>query len=103
MPDIQLKSQTITYEIQISPRRKTLGIVVDYASGLRVRVPPQTEEEEIERLLLKKADWILQKLQHVNEFLPASRPKEFVSGERFSYIECHCFFRPLKLSVRLFQ
>lgn len=95
MPDIQLKTHIIPYEIQISPRRKTLGIVVDYESGLRIRVPPQTADHEIERLLLKKADWILKKLQYVNEILPASRPKEFVSGERFPYIG-----RSYRLQVR---
>ncbi len=86
MPTVELSSQKLDYQITFSKKRKTIGISVDRTNGLSVSVPEGTPLNEINHILLKRQDWIVQKIQGFSEILPPPPSKEFVSGERLPYI-----------------
>lgn len=86
MPTLELSSRKLDYQVTYSKKRKTIGIAVDRVNGLSVSVPEGTPLNEINHVLLKKQDWIVQKIQEFSEILPPPPPKEFVSGERLPYI-----------------
>ena len=65
-------------------RRKTATIEV-VAGDVRVICPRRLSEERIEALVRRKAAWIRQKLR-LQAALPPVKPKEYVSGEAFSYL-----------------
>lgn len=86
MPTVTLKSKEILYRILISSIRETIGIEVTMDNGVMIRTPPNTEDITIQRFLQDKEDWILKKLDKFNEIENHPHPKEFVAGERLSYI-----------------
>lgn len=51
-------------------RRRTIGLTIDHR-GLRVGAPPRTPLAEIESMIHRHADWVLEKLDHWREQLPA--------------------------------
>ena len=52
---------------------------------VQVIVPQNLPQKEIDDLLKQKSDWIRQKVI-IQQPVPVSKPKEFVSGESFSYL-----------------
>jgi len=71
-------------EIIRTSRRKTASIKV-IEGHVSVIVPNALAIEKIQSLLTKKHRWITEKLA-LQEQVIASKPKEFVSGESFSYL-----------------
>lgn len=74
----------LSIEVIRTNRRKTASIEVN-AGQVRVIVPRQLSQKKIEELLLKKAKWIREKLR-IQSLITPVKPKEFVSGESFSYL-----------------
>lgn len=71
-------------EIIRTSRRKTVSIKV-IEGNVSVIVPDALGIEKIESLLTKKHRWIKEKLA-LQEQVISIKPKEFVSGESFSYL-----------------
>ena len=71
-------------EIIRTSRRKTASIKV-IEGNVSVIVPDALAIEKIESLLTKKHRWIKEKLA-LQEQVISIKPKEFVSGESFSYL-----------------
>lgn len=65
-------------------RRKTASIKV-VEGDVQVIVPSTLSDMGINDLIQKKSSWIRQKLQ-LQKLIKPVRPKEFVSGESFSYL-----------------
>jgi predicted metal-dependent hydrolase len=59
---IELAGREIDYELHRSPRRRSIGLLVD-ERGLRVAAPAAAAPGEIERTLREHAPWVLRKLQ----------------------------------------
>jgi len=76
----------LKFEVQIhrTNRRKTASIKV-LQGVVQVVVPKTLPQKEIDDLLKKKSDWIRQKVI-IQQSVPVSKPKEFVSGESFTYL-----------------
>ena len=74
------------FEVQIhrTNRRKTASIKV-LQGVVQVVVPKTLPQKEIDDLLKQKSDWIRQKVI-IQQSVPVSKPKEFVSGESFTYL-----------------
>ena len=74
------------FEVQIhrTNRRKTASIKV-LQGVVQVVVPKALPQKEIDDLLKQKSDWIRQKVI-IQQSVPVSKPKEFVSGRFFSYL-----------------
>ena len=72
----------IEYEIRRSERRKkTIEITVGH-DGVRVSAPSMTSDDDLRKLVLRRASWIL---GHRSQW-PEAAPKRFVSGETLPYL-----------------
>ncbi len=84
MPTVTIGTTTIPYIIEERPRRQHPAIQVDANRQVTVLVPRLFPTDQIERLLQKKARWIL---NHVTEpqRTPPVAHKQFVSGEGYLF------------------
>ncbi|MBY4677550.1 M48 family metallopeptidase [Marinobacterium arenosum] len=80
------------YRLKRSARRRTIGIRVA-PDGVTVSVPSQLDQQEIDRVLRRKAGWIEQKLALFKQAGPLLE-KQYIDGEPFDYLG-----RPLKLRI----
>lgn len=78
--------RSITFKIERSHRRKTVGIYVFPQSEVLVRAPELLKIDRINEIIRKKAQWIIKKQELLKNQIQASFPKEFVSGESFPYL-----------------
>jgi len=76
----------IEYKTKISDKRKTIGISVDYDNGVIVTLPKIISEEKVEKVVIKKAAWILNQLHNFGEVITKPSENEFVSGEKYLYL-----------------
>ena len=80
---VRFGESLIEYEVQRSQRRKkTVEITVD-GGGVQVAAPVATPEDELQRIVRKRAGWIIRR--STAETLTAA-PKRFVSGETLPYL-----------------
>ncbi|ALT78436.1 M48 family metallopeptidase [Paucibacter sp. KCTC 42545] len=63
--ELRLGEQRVAYELKRA-RRRSIGFVVG-SEGLRVSAPRWLPQEDIERALVQKSDWILRKLVEQRE------------------------------------
>ena len=71
-------------DVKRTNRKKTASIKIEQGV-VQVIVPKNLPQKEIDDLLKQKSNWIRQKLI-IQQSVPLSTPKEFVSGESFSYL-----------------
>ena len=70
----------------VRSKRRTVGLQVARDATLVVRAPELTSMEIIEKIVSKKADWILRKQEYVRKTYAQPSEKEFVNGEGFLYM-----------------
>lgn len=85
MEVIQYGNSSINYEI-IRSNRKSVGLEVSLAEGVKVRAPKRLKQERIAELVKQKAPWILKKQSEFADVKPAPTPKEFMNGEKLPYL-----------------
>src|SRR5699024_1334264 len=66
--------------------RKDIKVVIDLISKIVVFVPKTMSEDKIHQALSNKDQWIYTKVQELNEVQSNVSPKEFVSGEKLTYL-----------------
>ena len=71
-------------DVKRTNRKKTASIKIEQGV-VQVIVPKNLPQKEIDDLLKQKSDWIRKKLI-IQQSVPVSKPKEFVSGESFTYL-----------------
>ena len=71
-------------DVKRTSRKKTASRKIEQGV-VQVIVPQNLPQKEIDDLLKQKSDWIRQKVI-IQQSVPVSKPKEFVSGESFSYL-----------------
>jgi predicted metal-dependent hydrolase len=76
----------ITYTVERKPRRKTASISVSPKNEVRVIVPEHLSDEQIQSIIDSKADWIRSKIKFNSEVKYQHKPKEYISGEAFTYL-----------------
>jgi predicted metal-dependent hydrolase len=78
----------LSYEIARSPKRKKLTITVERDRAVVVHAPQQTPDDEIQRIIESKRQWILAKLRHPQKYQNRQHPpgKEVVNGEAAPYL-----------------
>lgn len=73
-----LPDRRLTYTL-VRRRRRSIGLKVD-GDGLTVAAPPREPYHHLERVLLERRDWIIEKLAQMEaRRLP---PRQWLSGER---------------------
>jgi predicted metal-dependent hydrolase len=78
----------LSYEIVRSPKRKRLTITVERNRAVIVRAPQATSDEEVQRIVREKRQWILAKVRHPQKYQKRKHPpgKEVVNGESVPYL-----------------
>ena len=71
-------------EVIRTDRKRSASIYLE-GESIKVRVPKGLSDSRIRDLIAKKSPWIKRKLREA-ELAVLPRPKEFVSGETFSYL-----------------
>lgn len=74
------------YTVVRKNRRKTASVSVAPDNSVAVLVPEKLSEDEITKIVKRKHQWILNKKALNNEVRKPGKPKEYVSGEAFSYL-----------------
>ncbi len=83
---IQFGSTTINYDIVYSDKRKNATLAVYPMKEVEIRVPKHLEQEHIQRLVKKKADWVIKQLLWFDEITQLDSSKEHVNGETYLYL-----------------
>ncbi|MEE6452545.1 SprT family zinc-dependent metalloprotease [Gottfriedia acidiceleris] len=86
MPTFQYGTTAIEYDLEYSENKKDVSIIVEWMEGIRIIVPKNITEKQVMDIMQKKASIILRKLKEVNQITEPPLPKEFVSGEKFTYL-----------------
>jgi predicted metal-dependent hydrolase len=78
----------LRYEIVRSPKRKTLTITVERDRTVVVYAPEGTSDQDVQRIVDVKRQWILGKVKHPQKYQQREHPpgKELVSGESALYL-----------------
>lgn len=74
--------EKLNIEIEHSAKRKKPTIEVHPGQIVKVIVPEGFGKHQVDALLKRKTNWIVEKLSEVKD-IPAPRKREFVSGESF--------------------
>lgn len=78
-------ARTIAYQLEHTDR-KTLAITVQPDLRVQVRAPHGADAQAIERILRKRAAWILRQQRFFAQFLPRTPPRQYISGETHFYL-----------------
>jgi len=82
---VKWNETAIEFDI-IYSQRKSVGINLDEHGNVTVRAPKHLKLEEAEKIILKKASWILKKKNELENKQKMSTPKQYVDGELFLYL-----------------
>src|SRR5690625_1501617 len=81
-----LQIDDLNFELRLSPRRRSLEIIVDRDGELILAAPEGVAESVLRQFVDDKRYWIYQKIAEKAELqLPIPR-KQFVDGEGFLYL-----------------
>jgi predicted metal-dependent hydrolase len=84
--EIQFGRTTIGYAIRRSARRRTVSITVDPREEVVLLAPIGIPVDRLDRVVHRKARWIVGKLRRGSNLPTPLPPREFVSGETFRYL-----------------
>ncbi|MDQ6960578.1 MAG: DUF45 domain-containing protein, partial [Mariprofundaceae bacterium] len=74
------------YEVIRRPGRRTASISVKPDNTVVIVAPSSLSRERVEQIVRSKTRWIRSRLRFNEEMRERHRPKEYVSGEAFSYL-----------------
>ncbi|MEH6995884.1 SprT family zinc-dependent metalloprotease [Neobacillus drentensis] len=89
MHSFQYGTTTIDYSVEYIKGKKDVSLSVCLTEGVKLGVPEGLDSRKLEKILHKKAPWILKKKSELDEIITPPQPREFVSGEKFSYLGRH--------------
>lgn len=69
--------------VQVSAKRRTLGLTVDEHAHLTITVPAGTDPGWVARQVRKSKQWVYRKVREQAPYIPAHPVKELVGGESF--------------------
>lgn len=76
----------IGYAIERGARKKTVAVAVEPTGAVRVRAPQGTPVARLDAIVERKARWIVERRQRLEDLPPPLSPREFVNGETFRYL-----------------
>lgn len=82
----RLQVNDLDFELRLSPRRKTLEVIVDRGGELVLAAPNGVDEDELRSFVEDKRFWIYKKLTEKAQIQRPIPRKEFVNGEGFLYL-----------------
>ncbi len=85
MTSIELGNKVVSYILRVSKKAKRMRLAVYRGGDFVVTVPKFIDESFIKKVLLKKARWIIKKIEYFKKLNPIESPKI----SRFHYEEHH--------------
>jgi len=82
---IRHEDKLLTYELKRSDR-KTIEISVHPDKSVIVRAPRRVSGKELDKVLQKRANWIVKKLQYFERYEPRNNIKNYIDGEEHPYL-----------------
>lgn len=82
---VTFNNHTIKFDVIRSDRVKTSEITVD-SKRILVRVPASKDSKDIEKMVVKKAEWILKKQQEYSQLATDMASPTFEDGSRLFYL-----------------
>jgi predicted metal-dependent hydrolase len=82
---VQYGDTTIEYTLAYASR-KTLAISVAPDLSVRVTAPAETALDAIEAKVRQRAPWIVRQQRELEQYLPATPPRQYVNGETHRYL-----------------
>jgi len=101
MEQIKIGNTLIDYRLIHSSRQKTIELIIDLDSGFTVKAPSGMSREEVAVNLQRKANWIINNLDKMNEVIRNETRKEFLSGEKFLYKGKHYRLKVVQVSEEI--
>lgn len=74
------------YKIIRRPRRRTASVQVSPQNEVSIIVPDSLSQVKIDDIIRRKTPWIISKMKTNDAVRHPPKPKEYVSGESFSYL-----------------
>ncbi|MFH1564957.1 MAG: SprT family zinc-dependent metalloprotease [bacterium] len=92
-----INNKDIEYILQTSKKAKNIRLSIYPDRGLVATKPARVSEKKVENFIIKKADWILSKLEHFKDFkndLPKSSHKDFLKsrGDAYKFVKTRIEF-----------
>lgn len=81
-----LRVDDLDVQVRVSDRRRQVRLTVERDSTVSVTVPPGTEQAELVKLIRSRRRWLYGKLAERESLSNGRPPREYVSGEGFSYL-----------------
>lgn len=85
MQKVNYGTTDIFFEVQRA-KRKTLAIEVHPDSSVLIIAPELSSDSDIEKKVIKRANWIVKQQHYFEQFLPRTPKREYVSGESHYYL-----------------
>ncbi len=82
--NIKYGTQTIEFTVEYR-NRKTYEIGIKPPDTIKVKVPKHATEDQIKKIVMSKAKWIIKKLLYFKEIDYRKPVKEYINGESFLY------------------
>ncbi|MBI5510437.1 MAG: M48 family metallopeptidase [Deltaproteobacteria bacterium] len=92
---VQYGRTQIPYQVRRSSRRATVSVAVDPGLGVLLTAPEDVAVSRLDRLVHRKASWIVERLRMVGRLHAPQPAREFVSGESVLYLGRHYRLRVL--------
>jgi predicted metal-dependent hydrolase len=84
--EVRFGTTTIPYVVIRGRRRKTVAVAVDPRGRVELRAPADTPLERLDRIVHRKAAWIVERVRRSRDLPPPPSPRELVSGETLLYL-----------------
>lgn len=84
--EVAFGPETIRYQVQWVPTRRTLGIEVHPDQRVVVRAPVGCTEEVIAARVQKRASWISRQIADFQRYSPRTPQRQYLSGETHLYL-----------------
>lgn len=83
---VQWGTTRIAYDIRRSARRRTVAIAVEPGGAVVLTAPVGVGVDRLDGVVRRKAQWIAERVRAKQGSAAPPLPREFVSGESFSYL-----------------
>ncbi|AFV22846.1 hypothetical protein Mpsy_0637 [Methanolobus psychrophilus R15] len=83
MRSIDIGNTTVPYELIFTGRKKTIELTIDLHRHLTVKAPHGMEDDAVKTNLFRKAKWIINNLDKMDDVIIHESNKEFISGEKY--------------------
>jgi predicted metal-dependent hydrolase len=83
MHSIQIGNTIVPYELIFTGRKKTIELTIDLNKHLTVKAPNGMSDDALTANLFRKAKWIINNMDKMDDVVLHESNKEFVSGEKY--------------------